>query len=153
MGDMMRVGTNYASRDIDVSWNPGNDTHRIDGHKIYWDTDSGASTDYAFNSVDNAGQVTFNGTMATISGLTPGTDYFVTVTSLSTYSHVSNGPTEYESLLYPTQVSGDPSFVYPVEVQAQTTGGACTPTVEISGVNVDKAAGGRSDAPGNMYLT
>ena len=34
-----------------------------------------------------------------------------------------------ESLLYPKQVSGDPGFIYPIEVQATTTGGSCTPAI------------------------
>jgi hypothetical protein len=123
-----------------ISWNPGNDTHRISGYKIYWDTDSGSSTPYAFNSVTNAGQVVFNGTSATISGLAAGTTYYFTVTSLSNFTDPSSGVvTAYESLKYPTTVSGDPSFSYPVEVTATTTGGGCTPTQAITGVTVDKA--------------
>jgi hypothetical protein len=44
---------------VSLSWNPGNDTRRIDGYKIYRDTDSGSSTPYAFNSLTNAGQATW----------------------------------------------------------------------------------------------
>ncbi len=123
-----------------LSWNPGNDTHRIVGYKIYWDTDSGSSSSYAFNSVTNAAQVAFAGTSATISGLTPGTTYYFTVTSLSDYTDPSSGVlTHYESIKYPTTVSGDPNFSYPAEVTATTTGGGCTPTQAISGVTVNKA--------------
>jgi hypothetical protein len=39
--------------------------------------------------------------------------------------------TTYESLLYPTQVSGDPSFVYPIEVAAST---GCPATTEVTGL-------------------
>jgi hypothetical protein len=125
---------------VQLSWNPGNDTHRISGHKVYWDSDSGSSTPYAFNSVANAGQVAFAGTSATISGLTPGTTYYFTVTSLSTYTDPSSLiATGYESIVYPTTVSGDPTFAYPVEVQKTTTGGACIPTQAIAGVTVGKA--------------
>ena len=125
---------------VQLSWNPGNDTHRISGYKIYWDTDSGSASSYAFNSVANAAQVSFAGTSATISGLTPGTTYYFTVTSLSSYTDPSSAiNTSYESIKYPTTVSGDPTFSYPVEVLKATTGGGCTPTASITGVTVGKA--------------
>jgi hypothetical protein len=126
---------------VPLSWNPGNDAHRISGYKIYWDTDPGAATAYAFNSVTNAAQVAFAGTSATISGLTPGTTYYFTVTSLSSYTDPSSGiNTSYESIKYPTTVSGDPAFSYPVEVQKATTGGGCAATATITGVTVGKAS-------------
>ena len=125
---------------VALSWNPGNDTHRINGYKIYWDTDPGASTAYAFNSVANSGQVAFAGATATISGLTPGTTYYFTVTSLSDYTDPSTSVvTRYESIRYPTTASGDPSFSYPIEVTATTTGGSCIPTLTVTGLTVDKA--------------
>jgi hypothetical protein len=125
---------------VALSWNPGNDTHRIDGYKVYWDTDPGASTNYAFNSVTHPGQASIVGTTATISGLTPGTAYYVTVTSLSSFTDPSSSvTTQYESIRYPTTVSGDPSFSYPVEVTATTTGGTCIPQAEVTGLTVDKA--------------
>jgi hypothetical protein len=124
---------------VALSWNPGNDTHRIVGYKVYWDTDPGASTAYAFNSVSNAGQVAFAGTSATISGLTAGTTYYFTVTALSDFTDPSSGVvTRYESIRYPTTVSGDPSFSYPIEVAATTTGGSCIPTQEVTGLTVSK---------------
>jgi len=127
---------------VQLSWNPGNDVHRISGYKIYWDTDPGASSSYAFNSATHPGQVAFAGTSATISGLTPGTTYYFTVTSLSSYTDPSSLiATTYESIVYPTTVSGDPSFAYPVEVQKATTGGACVPTAEVSGLTVDESGG------------
>jgi len=131
-----------ASTDTTValSWNPGNDTHRLVGYKIYWDTDPGASTNYAFNSVTNAGQVAFVGATATISGLTPGTTYYFTVTSLTDYTDPSSAiVTRYESLRYPTTASGDPNITYPVEVAKATTGGTCIPGPEVTGLTVDKA--------------
>lgn len=125
---------------VSLSWNPGNDTRRIARYKIYWDTDSGASTGYAFDSDTNAGQVSFAGTTATISGLNPGTTYFFTVTAISNYTDPSSSLTRtYESIKYPTQVSGDPSFVYPIEVQRATTGGSCVPAAEVAGVLVNKS--------------
>jgi Fibronectin type III domain len=125
---------------LSLSWNPGNDVHRINGYKIYWDTDPGSSTNYAFNSVTNAGQVSIVGTTVTISGLTPGTPYYVTVTSLSNFTDPSSSVvTPYESIRYPTTVSGDPSFSYPVEVTATTTGGTCIPAQPVTGLTVDKA--------------
>jgi hypothetical protein len=126
---------------VQLSWDPGNDTHRITGYKIYWDTDSGSASSYAFNSVTNAAQVAFAGASATISGLTPGTTYYVTVTSLSSYTDPSSSiATSYESIKYPTTVSGDPAFSYPVEVQKATTGGGCAATATITGVTVGKAS-------------
>ncbi|HYV86123.1 MAG TPA: fibronectin type III domain-containing protein [Patescibacteria group bacterium] len=126
-----------ADTTIDLTWDPGLDTHRISGYKVYWDTDPGAATAYAFNSQSNPGQVAFAGAGATISGLTPGTTYYLTVTALSTFTDPSTlVPRTYESILYPTQVSGDPSFIYPVEVQAHTTGGVCIPTAEVTGLTV-----------------
>ncbi len=129
--------TGTTDTTLSLSWDPGLDTHRISGYKIYWDTDSGGATPYAFNSQANPGQVSLAGTSATITGLTPGTSYFVTVTSLSTFTDPSTLlATTYESLLYPTQVSGDPSFVYPVEVLGVTTGGTCIPTAEVQNLQV-----------------
>jgi hypothetical protein len=135
--------TGVTDTSVSLSWNPGNDTHRTTGYKVYWDSDSGAGSAYAFNSAANPGQAAVTGTTAVISGLTPGTAYYFTVTSLATFTDPSSGTvTNYESLLYPTQVSGDPSFVYPVEVTATTTGGVCIPGTEVEGLTVDYAAGG-----------
>ncbi len=130
---------------VTVNWDPGLQTDRIDGFKVYWDTDSGGVTSYAFNSQTHPGQVAFDGNSATISGLTAGTDYFFTVTSLSNHTNPSSGVvTTYESLLYPTQVSGDPSFVYPVEVLATTPGGVCN-APEITGVQVTLIGGSTAE--------
>ncbi len=137
------TATAVSDTSVDLSWNPGRDTHRISGYKIYWGTDSGAAAPYAFDSTRSPGQVTFAGTTATISGLTPGTTYYFTVTSLSDFRDPSSlVTTTYESILYPTQISGDPAFVYPVEVQARTTGGPCLPTTEVTALTVSHAPGG-----------
>lgn len=134
---------------VSLSWNPGNDTHRIVGYKIYWDTDPGAATPYAFNSVSNAGQVVFAGTTATISGLTPGTAYFFTVTSLSDYTDPSTSVvTRYESIKYPTTISGDPASVYPIEVTANTTGGSAPKPVPDGSFGTAMKAS-RADATGS----
>jgi fibronectin type III domain protein len=133
--------TGQTQTTVSLSWDPGLDTHRINGYKIYWDTDSGSSTAYAFNSVANAGQVSFAGTTATISGLTPGTNYYFTVTSLSNWTDPSTLVVHsYESLLYPTQVSGDPAFIYPVEVLGATTPSTCIPTAEVTNLTVNHTA-------------
>jgi hypothetical protein len=135
--------TGTTDTTVSLSWDPGLDTHRVDAYKVYWDTDPGAVSAYAFDSQRDPAQVSFAGNTATVSGLAPGTTYYVTVTALSTYTDPSTAAaTTYESLLYPTQVSGDPAFVYPVEVQAKTTGGTCVPTAEVQGVTVAPAAGG-----------
>ncbi len=76
-------GTTATS--VEISWDPGLITDEIDRYKVYWDTDSGASTPYAFNSDTHPAQVSFAGTSAVISGLTPGVPYFFTVTSVRDY--------------------------------------------------------------------
>jgi hypothetical protein len=135
--------TGTTDTTISLSWDPGLDTHRISGYKIYWDTDSGGATPYAFNSVTHPGQVSIAGTTATISGLTSGLTYHLTVTSRSVHTDPSSGVvTTYESLLYPTQVSGDPSFIYPVEVMATPAPPSCAPTTEVGDVTVTDAGGG-----------
>jgi hypothetical protein len=127
-----------------LSWDPGLDTHRISDYRVYWGTVSGAGTPYGFDSITNPTQASIAGTSATISGLTPGTTYFFTVTSRSNFVNPAGGaPVDpYESILFPTQASGDPAFVYPSEVQATTSGGTCIPTDEVANVMVDHAAGG-----------
>ena len=137
--------TGSTPTSVSLSWDPGADTHRISDYKVYWDTDPGAVSAYAFNSVTNPGQVSFAGTSATISGLTPGLTYYFTVTSRTVFTDPSSGiPTTYESLLYPSQVSGDPSFVYPIEVAASP---GCPATVEATGVTVNATA-----TPGEIQI-
>jgi hypothetical protein len=123
--------TGSGNASVDLAWNPGNETSFIDGYKIYWGTTSGALTPYMFNSVDNAGQVSITDTTATIFGLDADTDYFFAVVSTSDYQSPDSGlVVRHESMLYPTQVSGDPDHVYPVEVMAHTSCGGTIPTVE-----------------------
>jgi hypothetical protein len=131
--------TGAGESSVDLSWNPGNNTTYIHDYKIYWDTDSGSATPYAFNSVDNPAQASIAGTTATISGLDPDTEYFFTVTSLSDYESPDSGlVVRHESVVYPTQVSGDPDHVYPVEVMAQTAGAGCIPTEEVQNLVIGK---------------
>jgi len=137
--------TGTTATSVSLSWDPGADAHRISDYKVYWDTDPGAVSPYAFNSVSNPGQVSFAGASATVSGLTPGVTHYFTVTSRSTFTDPSSGVvTTYESLLYPTQVSGDPSFIYPVEVQATPP---CPATAEVTGVTVNTTA-----VPGEIQI-
>ncbi len=127
--------TGTTDTSLSLSWDPGLDTHRITDYKVYWDIDSGAASPYASSLVSA-------GTAATISGLTPGTTYYVTVTARSGFTDPSSGVARtYESLLYPRQVTGDPSFAYPIEVQATTTGGACVPTAQVTGLRVNRSGG------------
>ena len=134
--------TGQTNSSITLSWDPGLLPQRISRYKVYWDTDSGSASGYTFSSQSHPGQVVFNGTSATISGLAPGISYYVTVTSLSDFRNPSTGVTRtYESLVYPTQVFGDPDKVYPVEVLGTTAGG-CTPTQEAQGLRITRLAGG-----------
>jgi hypothetical protein len=128
-----------TSDSVELWWDPGNDTHRIDQYRIHWDTDSGADSPYAFSADCNTGQVTCTGTTATVSGLDPATLYHFTVTSKSTFNNPSSGAnTTYESVLFPKQVLGDPSFAYPNEVLAATTGGSCVLTEELANLMLGK---------------
>jgi hypothetical protein len=151
--------TNTGPTSVELSWDPGLPiaTAHIDGYKVYWDMVSGADTAgaYAQNSDTHAGQVTINGTTATVTGLTGGTQYFFTVTSLSDHCDVGlcrydagttctpgndpicTSPTHYESLIFPTTLSGGPAPV-PAEVSA-IPGSGCVPTSEVTGVTVNKA--------------
>ncbi len=132
------VGT-ISDTTVQLSWNPGLDTSRIDGYRIYWDTDSGASTGYAFDSDSNPGQATIVGTTATITGLTAGTQYYFTVNAVSDFTDPSSSvTTTYESLLFPKQIPAVPTPL-PVEVAAMTTGGGCAPSQEIAGLTVGKS--------------
>lgn len=131
--------TSATDTTISISWDPGTVTHHIDGYKIYWDTDSGATTAYAFDSVTNSLQINVSGTSATISGLTAGTDYYITVTTLSDYIDIASGVmTTYESLLLPATTSGAAGPL-PPELVAGTIGGVCTPATEVTGVTVTKS--------------
>ena len=123
------VGT-IGDNSVQLSWDPGLDTHRISGYKVRWGLTSGSYSD----------ETTVATTSTTIGGLNPNTPYFFTVTSLYTFTDpFTSVARTYESLLFPTQIS-DNSSPIPQEVTATTTGGACTPTQEVTGVTVDKVA-------------
>jgi hypothetical protein len=127
---------------VSLSWNPGNQLGFVDRAKVYWDTDSGGATPYAFNSDANPGQVAFGTNSATISGLTPGQTYFFTVTLLDSFTEPGSSPVltlEYESYLYPAGFSGN-GITYPAQVQATTNSAGCTPTGEVQNLRVDYAA-------------
>jgi hypothetical protein len=128
---------------VELSWDPGTQD-RVDAYKVYWDTDSGSDSPYANNVVRDASL----GTTTTIDMLTPGTPYFFTVTALSDYCDVAGcdpvtgmPTTRYESTMFPITAPADPDPL-PLEVSATTTGGACIPSVEVSGLTVDKAPAG-----------
>ena len=121
---------------IGIDFDPGSHSSYIDRYKIYWDTDSGSP--YAFNSDTHPGQVEWNGTSAEVSGLTCDGTYYVTVTSLHTYTDPDSGiATEYESLLLPHQLFGDPDHYYPTEVVARTHC-LCEPEQEVSNLRLRK---------------
>jgi hypothetical protein len=126
---------NITDHTMPLSWDPGLVTDRIDGYKVYWDTETGGGLDGYDNSLTQMGA---GNTSATLTSLDRGTQYFVTVTSLSDFTDPASGiTTTYESLLYPTTMSADPSPL-PIEAIASTT---CTPADEIGGVMVGKPGG------------
>jgi hypothetical protein len=132
--------TEVAATTVELSWDPGRYTHRIDGYKVYWSTQSGAGSPYGFDSDSHPAQVVFDGPSAVISGLDPETTYYFTVTAHSTFTNPSTqDAVRYESLLYPTQAPGDQGTDYPVEVQATTLDPtACTPTEEVRNLRVER---------------
>lgn len=135
--------TAAPSGQVQLSWNPGGGTAYIDRYKVYWGTASGV---YPFNSDLNPGSVSIVGTTATISGLADGTTHYVSVTSLDGFAtpppagQPANPSHEYESLLFPTVVTGDPDFSYPAEVAA-VPGAGCVPTTEVKNLRLAKSGG------------
>jgi hypothetical protein len=127
---------NIGDSTMPISWDPGLVTNRIDGYKIYWDTESGGGLGgYDFSTT----QMGSGNTSITLFGLDRDTQYFVTVTSLSDFTDPASGvTTTYESLLYPMSISADPSPL-PIEAMATTT---CTPTEEAHNLTVGKPGGG-----------
>jgi hypothetical protein len=125
------VGT-VTDTTVQLSWDPGAITSRIGSssgdYRVYWDSNSGSVDSYASNSSTHPGNASIVGTTATIGGLTPGVQYFFTVTLLSDFTdpgtclYDSCQSTEYESLLFPSQVSGGPVPI-PQEVTATTASG------------------------------
>lgn len=137
--------TGATDTTVSLSWDPGNQMGYVDRAKVYWDTDSGGATAYAFNSDTHPGQVTFGTNSATISGLTAGQAYFITVTLLDSFTEPGSNPPltlEYESFLFPKTFGGN-GATYPVEIQAATAAPGCTPTGEVQNLRIDHAAGGQ----------
>jgi hypothetical protein len=121
---------------VEVTWDPGLDSHRIDGFKVYWSTTSG---DY--NDTNSLVQAAVMGNSAVVPGLTAGTQYFFTVTSMSDYTNpATSAMTTYESLMFPMTAPAVPDPI-PMEVSATTSGGTCV-LEEVAGLTVNKAAGG-----------
>lgn len=124
-----------AADSIQLWWDTGNVTSHVKDYKIYWDTDSGAVTPYANSTV-------VAGPPATVSGLAPATTYYFTVATRSDYTNASTAVvTTAESTLFPKQFHGDPGFVYPVEVHATTTGGACPVSSQVQNLILGKTVG------------
>jgi len=131
------TASNVTTTSADISWDPGLETSRITGYKIYWDTDSGQLSDYANSVVQPAA----SGNTVTIGPLLSGTEYFFTVTALSDYANPAAGVTRtYESVRFPTTVPSSPNPL-PVEVSATTGSSSCTPTDPATGVVLNKVAG------------
>jgi len=94
---------------------------------------------YDFDSVTHPAQVSFpTATSASVSGLTPGTSYFFTVTARSSFIDPATlVATAYESVLYPTRIPAVPLDL-PLEVAA-TTAAACTPSLEVQNLTMGKS--------------
>ena len=112
---------------IDVSWDPGLLPGDADGFKVYWGTESGHVTAPPNSSpvLDAA-----SGNSWTIPGLLPETTYFVSVTSIRSYTDpISGVTTQYESIVLPTSVGADvdgdgvQDTSYPPEIMATTAVG------------------------------
>ena len=129
-----------AQTSITISWQPGTPAELTDRYKVYWDTDSSSQVPYTYSwDSDSSAQVVFNGNSATITSLQCGTTYYVTVTALYAYTDPDSAiTTEYESLLYPTQIHGSPDHLYPVEVEASTTACSCAPSTEVTRLRIGK---------------
>jgi hypothetical protein len=129
------IGT-VTDSSVEVTWDPGLDTHRIDGFKVYWSTTSG---DY--DDTNSLIQTAAMGNNAVVPGLTPGTRYFFTVTAMSDYTNpVTAATTTYESLMLPMTAPAVPDPI-PMEVTTTTGGGSCV-LDEVSGLTVDKIGAG-----------
>ena len=120
---------------VQLSWNPGTETDRIDGYAVHWGPTSGAAGAYS----NRTAQPATSGTVATLGGLDPGTEYFFTVTSLSDHPNPATGVTKtYESLIFPLSIEAAGGGFVPVEVSATTTCTGGVPPVEIEGLTADK---------------
>lgn len=107
---------------VRIAWDPGRFPEHVERWKVYWDTDSGADSEYAFDSDSFPALVTFDGYSATIQVPDCAPRYF-SVTALTTHLDEDSGLShEYESLKYPEQVFGDPDFAYPQEVVGRSAG-------------------------------
>ncbi|HXV75637.1 MAG TPA: fibronectin type III domain-containing protein, partial [Candidatus Polarisedimenticolaceae bacterium] len=121
---------------IELSWDPGLDTHRIDAFRVYWSTIAGS-----YDPATSVIQPAASGHSAVIGGLEPATEYFFTVTAISEFTNpATSQTTTYESLMLPMTAPGVPQPV-PIEVSATTTGAGCAPTTEVGGVVVDRGPG------------
>jgi hypothetical protein len=137
--------TGQTSDSVTLSWDPGSQPGIIHGVKVYWDTDSGSSSAYAFNSDTHFDQVTFGAgtppTSATIDGLTAGQTYHFTVTFENSFTQPgSTIAMDYESKLFPDTLSGN-GFTYPQEVTGTPTLPGCTPGAEVANLALAHAGG------------
>ena len=88
-----------GSSNFTLSWSANSESD-LTGYKVYWDTDSG----HPYANVQDVGNVTSK----TISGLSSGTTYFVTVTAYdSTYS---SGNDNSSTIINENQTAGNESW-------------------------------------------
>jgi len=88
-----------GSSSFTLSWSANSESD-LTGYKVYWDTDSG----HPYANVQDVGNVTSK----TISGLSSGTTYYVTVTAYdSTYS---SGNDNSSTIINENQTAGNESW-------------------------------------------
>ena len=88
-----------GSSSFTLSWSANSESDRT-GYKVYWDTDSG----HPYANFQDVGNVTSK----TISGLSSGTTYYVTVTAYD--STFSSGNDKSSTIINENQTAGNESW-------------------------------------------
>lgn len=118
------VADSVGPGSITVSWDPGLVPDVADAFEVHWGTQSG----HVVAPTDSSGPLPAAlGNSYTIRGLLPETDYWVSVSSLASYTDPYSGlTTEYQSIVLPTSIGADidgdggQDTSYPPEVMART---------------------------------